>query len=56
MSDAKLSLRDLLEYEVKSSWWSSWLSSKVMQEAAARYFAWKVNRKYARFLAATKNL
>lgn len=48
------SLRALLEYEVKSSWWAGWLPSEAMQDAAATYYAWKVKRKYARFQASTK--
>jgi len=43
------SKRDLLDYEVFSSWWACLLSWDWAQGLAAKYFAWKVNRKYRRY-------
>jgi hypothetical protein len=45
-----LNIKEILDYEVSSSWWASKLSSNWMQELAAWYFAKKVNRKYIRYL------
>lgn len=47
MTDQELR-KFLIEYEVKSSWWTKYISFDWMQELAARYFAWKVERKIAR--------
>jgi hypothetical protein len=42
--------RALLDYELYASyWWVSWISNEWLQEKAAKYFAWKVNRKYAAY-------
>lgn len=38
-----------LAYEVSSSWWAGMVSWKWAQDLAARYFAWKVKRKYNRY-------
>jgi len=43
------SLHDFLEYEVRSSWWVSWISWDWLQELSGRYFAWKTRRKYERY-------
>lgn len=40
---------DILAYEVRASWWAGYLSANWMQKLAARYFVWKVERKYARY-------
>lgn len=39
-----------LDYEIKSSWWASWISWNWAQELSAMYFAWKTKRKYSRYL------
>ncbi len=38
-----------LDYEIRSSWWASWIGWNWGQELAGKYFAWKVKRKYARY-------
>lgn len=48
----KSTIKLLLDYEIASSWWASWISNPWLQELTARYFAWKVGRKYRRFKAA----
>lgn len=45
-----LTRTDLLKYEIYSAWWTGFALPKVLQELAAKYFAWKVTRKYARYL------
>ncbi len=42
--------QEILDYEVAASWWVEWISLPFLQELASKYFAWKVNRKYARYL------
>lgn len=39
----------MLDYEVFSSLWPAWIPWPWLQKLASRYFAWKVNRKLARF-------
>lgn len=38
-----------LQYEVRSSWWAKWISNETLADLAAKYFAWKVIRKYRRY-------
>lgn len=40
----------ILDYEIKSSWWAGWIGNPKLQFLAAKYFAWKVNRKFNRYL------
>lgn len=40
---------DALDYEIRSSWWASKLDWTNAQCWAGRYYAWKVNRKWARY-------
>ena len=50
------SMRNCLDYEVRSSWWAGWISLSWFQELAALYYAAKVNRKYARFVASIPDI
>jgi len=43
------SLHAFLDYEIRSSWWASWISWDWLQELSGRYFAWKTRRKYERY-------
>jgi hypothetical protein len=36
----------LLQYEIRSSWWASYISNPYLQDLSGKYFAWKVIRKY----------
>ncbi len=45
----QLTTREILDYEIMSSWWSSWISWGWAQSLAARYFAWKVRTKGRRY-------
>lgn len=45
---------DLLDYEIRSSWWACWVSWPWAQALAGKYFAWKVNRKCGRWVASLK--
>ena len=47
LADSSLSV--FLDYEIRSSWWASWIGWSWGQELSGRYFAWKVKRKYARY-------
>jgi hypothetical protein len=54
-----ITIRDALDYEIRSSWWACWISNDILQTVSGKYFAWKVNRKYMRYvnrLAAEKLL
>jgi len=46
---ADSSLHAFLEYEVRSSWWASWIGWDWGQELSGKYFAWKTRRKYERY-------
>ena len=57
MSDSNFRSVDsivILDYEVCSSWWASWIWFESGQNIAASYFAWKVKRKYGRYVAMKK--
>ena len=49
-----LSIKDFLSYEVKSNWLAPWIGFRWGQELLGRYFAWKVKRKYKRYIASKK--
>lgn len=40
---------EILDYEIRASWWAHLIGNDRIQDVAARYFAWKVRRKYARY-------
>ena len=41
---------ELLMYEIHASWWADKISNAWLQDLAAKYFAWKVNRKRGRWV------
>jgi hypothetical protein len=41
--------QEILDYEIRASWWASSVGVGWMQTLAGKYFAWKVARKYARW-------
>lgn len=47
-----LTNQQILYYEVMTSFWVEYLTWQPLQNLAARYYARKVNRKYARYLRA----
>ena len=47
--DSIPSMRRILDYEIMSSWWASWVGIGVLQTLAGRWFAWKTKRKYKMF-------
>jgi len=44
------SVQDFLEYEIRSSIWASFIFWDWGQNLSVKYFAWKVGRKYHRYL------
>jgi hypothetical protein len=42
-------LHTFVEYEVRASWWASWISWDWGQYLVAKYFAWKIKKKYERY-------
>jgi len=42
-------IRNILDYEIRSSWWASIISWAWLQNISATYFAWKTKTKYARY-------
>jgi hypothetical protein len=40
----------ILDYEVSSSWWAGWIGGELAQAVSAKYFAWKVKRKFASYM------
>lgn len=47
---SRLSMGDILSYEVHSNWIASWIGFSWGQEIMGWYIARKVNRKYKRYL------
>jgi hypothetical protein len=46
----RLSMQEVLNYEIHSHWLASWIGFKWGQDLMGKYFAWKVRRKYNRYL------
>lgn len=44
-----LTVREILDYEVRASWWAGWLSWGPLVRLAAAWFSWKVRRKARRY-------
>jgi hypothetical protein len=47
---SRLSMQEVLNYEIHSHWLASWIGFEWGQELMGKYFAWKVRRKYNRYL------
>jgi len=47
---SRLSMQEVLNYEIHSHWLASWVGFSWGQDLMGRYFAWKVRRKYNRYL------
>lgn len=47
----RMDMREILDYEIRASWWAGWVGITPLQDLAGKYFAWKVRRKYARWVA-----
>ena len=45
----KLTLQEILDYEIHSSWFVGYISNDYLQKIIANYYAWKVKRKYKRY-------
>jgi hypothetical protein len=45
-----ISLTEILDYEVRASWWMREVSWPWAQALAGRYLAWKVKRKWYRYV------
>lgn len=48
----KITLKEVLEYEIRSTWWTKLVSWTWFQKIAGSYFAWKVGKKYKRYVEA----
>jgi len=46
---ANIPMSVFLDYELRSSLWASWIGWDWAQNISAKYFVWKVLRKYARY-------
>ncbi len=46
-----ITFSEALAYEVRASWWADSVPWNWLQTLAARYFAWKVGRKYRRYMS-----
>lgn len=44
-----INIIEILDYEVRSSWWAQYISWTLGQELSAKYFSWKVKMKYNRY-------
>ncbi len=47
---SRLSMQEVLNYEIHSHWLASWIGFEWGQDLMGKYFAWKVRRKYNRYL------
>ena len=47
----ELSVLAILDYELRASPWAKLISWKWLQWVSGHYFAWKVRRKYTRYIA-----
>ena len=54
MKQQLISRKDILAYEVHSSWWAGLAGLTGLRELAASWFAWKVRRKYRRYEASLR--
>lgn len=45
-----ISRKQCLDYEIHSSKWANKIGNKYLQKIAGTYFAWKVRKKYNRYL------
>ena len=45
-----LTMEQVLDYEIHVSWWAGLAFGTFLQGLAGDYFAWKVVRKYRRYL------
>jgi hypothetical protein len=46
----QVSIHTLAHYEICGAWWPAFVSWGPLQNLVASYFAWKVKRKYRRYL------
>ena len=46
----RITMKQALRYEIESTWWVGLISYSWLQEIVSRYFAWKVKKKYKRYL------
>ena len=51
MTPERITQKQAMVYEVAASWWASWVFIALMQEMTSSYFAWKVRRKWKRYVA-----
>lgn len=51
----EITLRQALDYEIRSSWWASFISGAFGQHLAGKYFSNKVSRKHRRYLKSKEN-
>lgn len=50
-TSGRISLFQAFDYEIRAAGWPARVSVPWMQNLAARYFAWKVRRKYTKYVA-----
>lgn len=47
--DNNISLSDMLDYEIRSSWLVSWIGWNWGEDLAVKYFIWKTKIKFKRY-------
>lgn len=45
-----MKLKEATIYEVRASFWAGFISNPFFQRLAARYYAWKAQRKFKRYI------
>jgi len=45
-----ITIEDILDYEIRSSWWASRIFWGWGHSLSAKYYAWKVNLKWKRYV------
>ena len=49
-----ITIHEALSWEIRSVKWTGWIRGEVFKAWVVAYFAWKVRRKYARYLVSMK--
>lgn len=50
MNEPRITLQQAVNYEARASFWMSWVGNSKLQDLVGAYLAWKVRRKYGRYV------
>lgn len=49
-TETEIKMMEVLDYEIRSSWWASFIFWSWGQTMVGNYFAWRVRRKHKRYI------